>query len=278
MADFSPETSIWRAVACALLAGAALLGFAAADTTVVSRPADLVANRAPGIWPVVSHATDRLPRRVVVGLFNWENTEEKRFDVPLVALGLPEAGTYIAFDLWRNALTPPFQGRLVHTLQPQGSTVLTVRPVLDRPQLIATSRHIKQGLLDVTAERWEATTRTLSGVSETVAGDRYELRILTYTTDADAPGHPARGFVVESAGITGANGYELVIAPGDGVAMRPDDAYANPNTPDAPMTTLYEPVAEKGLVRFAFISGSGGSVSWRVTFSDRPAPAAADLR
>lgn len=278
MTDFSPETSIWRAVACALLAGAALLGFAAADTTVVSRPADLVANRTPDIWPVVSHATDRLPRRVVVGLFNWENTEEKRFDVPLVALGLPEAGTYIAFDLWRNALTPPFQGRLVHTLRPQGSTVLTVRPVINRPQLIATSRHIKQGLLDVTAERWEATTRTLSGVSETVAGDRYELRILTYTTDADAPGHPARGFVVESAGITGANGYELVIAPGDGVAMRPDDAYANPNTPDAPMTTLYEPVAEKGLVRFAFISGSGGPVSWRVTFSDRPAPAAADLR
>lgn len=277
MADFSPETSIWRAVACALLAGAALLGFAA-DTTIVSRQADLVANRTPGIWPVVSHATDRLPRRVVVGLFNWENTEEKRFDVPLVALGLPEAGTYIAFDLWRNALTPPFQGRLVHTLQPQGSTVLTVRPVLDRPQLIATSRHIKQGLLDVTTERWDATTRTLSGVSETVAGDRYELCILTYTNDAAAPGHPARGFVVESAGITGANGYELVIAPGDGVAMRPDDAYANPNTPDAPMTTLYEPVAEKGLVRFAFISGSGGSVSWRVTFSDRPAPAAADLR
>ena len=243
MADFSPETSIWRAVACALLAGAALLGFAA-DTTIVSRQADLVANRTPGIWPVVSHATDRLPRRVVVGLFNWENTE-KRFDVPLVALGLPEAGTYIAFDLWRNALTPPFQGRLVHTLQPQGSTVLTVRPVLDRPQLIATSRHIKQGLLDVTTERWDATTRTLSGVSETVAGDRYELCILTYTNDAAAPGHPARGFVVESAGITGANGYELVIAPGDGVAMRPDDAYANPNTPDAPMTTLYEPVAEK---------------------------------
>lgn len=276
MADFSPETSIWRAVACALLAGAALLGFAA-DTTIVSRQADLVANRTPGIWPVVSHATDRLPRRVVVGLFNWENTE-KRFDVPLVALGLPEAGTYIAFDLWRNALTPPFQGRLVYTLQPQGCTVLTVRPVLDRPQLIATSRHIKQGLLDVTTERWDATTRTLSGVSETVAGDRYELCILTYTNDTAAPGHPARGFVVESAGITGANGYELVIAPGDGVAMRPDDAYANPNTPDAPMTTLYEPVAEKGLVRFAFISGSGGSVSWRVTFSDRPAPAAADLR
>jgi len=276
MADFSPETSIWRAVACALLAGAALLGFAA-DTTIVSRQADLVANRTPGIWPVVSHATDRLPRRVVVGLFNWENTE-KRFDVPLVALGLPEAGTYIAFDLWRNALTPPFQGRLVHTLQPQGSTVLTVRPVLDRPQLIATSRHITQGLIDVTAERWEAATRTLSGVSETVAGDRYELRILTYTGDSATPGRPARGFVVESAGITGANGYELTVAPGDGLAARPDDAYSNANTPDAPITTLHEPAVEEGLVRVAFTSGSGGPVAWRVTFSERPATAAAVTR
>ncbi|MFA7051768.1 MAG: NPCBM/NEW2 domain-containing protein [Kiritimatiellia bacterium] len=242
-----------------------------ADTNIVSRPVDLFENRVPGIWLAAGRATDRLPRRRVAGLFNWENTA-KRIDVSLAALDLADAGACIAFDLWSNALTPPFQGRLSHTLRPQSCAVLAVRPVLDRPQLIATSRHITQGLIDVTAERWEAATRTLSGVSETVAGDRYELRILTYTGDTDTPGRPARGYAVESAGITGANGYELTVAPGDGLAARPDDAYANANTPDAPITTLHEPAVEEGLVRVAFTSGSGGPVAWRVTFSDRPAP------
>ena len=33
-------------------------------------------------------------------------------------------------------------------------------------------------------EKWDAKNRELSGVSQTVAGDRYELRILTYTDTA----------------------------------------------------------------------------------------------
>ncbi len=251
----------------ALLAGAALYGFAA-DTHIVSRPVDLFGSRMPGIWLVANRATDFLPNRRIVGLFNWENME-KRLDVPLSALDLPEAGMCIAFDLGGNALTPPFQDRLVHTLRPQACVVLAVRPVLERPQLIATSRHITQGLADVTAERWDSATRTLSGISETVTGDRYELCILTYTVDAGKQGRQARGFTVESAGITGANGYELTVAPGDGLAIRPDDAYANANTPDAPITTLQEPAVEENLVRVVFTSGSGGPVAWRITFSDR---------
>jgi hypothetical protein len=230
---------------------------------------DLFENRVPGIWLAAGRATERLPRRRVAGLFNWESAE-KRFDVPLAALDLPEAGAHIAFDLWSNALTPPFQGRLVHTLRPQSCAVLAVRPVLDRPQLIATSRHITQGLIDVTAERWEAATRTLSGVSETVAGDRYELRILTYTGDSATPGRPARGFAVESAGITGANGYELTVAPGDGLAARPDDAYSNANTPDAPITTLHEPAVEEGLVRVAFTRRQRRPGRVRVTSANVP--------
>ncbi|HRR34162.1 MAG TPA: hypothetical protein P5026_08705 [Kiritimatiellia bacterium] len=248
---------------CAALIGSALQSLIA-GTNIVSRPVEIFEDRVPGVWLAVGREADRLPRRSLVGLFNWEDTE-KRIAVPIVKLGLANAGTCIAFDFRSNALTPSFQDRLVCTLPPQACAMLAVRPVLDRPQLIATSRHITQGLLDVVEERWDAATCTLSGVSETVAGDRYELRILTCTS-----GCPARTFVVDSAGITGANGYELTIAPGDGVVARPDDAYANANTPDAPITTLYEPTVEDGrLVRIAFTSGSGGTITWRVTFSER---------
>lgn len=233
--------------------------------TAVARPCDLFESRIPGLWLVTAAATADLPRRDVLGLFNWES-EEKTLDATTAKIGLAGDGEHIAFDFWNNALTPPFKGRLVQTLRPQSCAVLAVRPVLGRPQLISTSRHITQGLVDVTEERWDAKTRTLSGVSHVVANDPYELRILTYGADASIG-------AVASASLTGWNGYELTIAPGEGVVARPDDAYSNANTPDAPMTRLFEPKSEEGLVRVAFTCGTGGKVTWKVTFSDKPAPA-----
>ncbi len=233
--------------------------------SATARPVDLFENRIPGLWLVTDAATSDHPRRDVLGLFNWDS-KEKSFDEALAKVGLPGDCEQIAFDFWANALTPPFKGRLTQTLRPQSCAVLAVRPVLDRPQLISTSRHITQGMVDVRQERWDAKTRTLSGVSETVANDPYELRVLTYT------GAGAPVGAVASAAITGPNGYELTITPGDGLVARPEDAYSNANTPDAPLTRLSEPKTEEGLVRVAFTSASGGPFAWKVTFSDKPAP------
>jgi hypothetical protein len=236
--------------------------------SAAARPVDLFENRIPGVWTVTDAAAAARPRRDLVGLFNWD-AQEKTVDRALSDLGLPGDGEWIAFDFWANALTQPFKGRLAQTLRPQSCAVLALRPVLDRPQLISTSRHITQGLVDVSEERWDARTRTLSGVSEVVANDPYELRVLTYTSGGAALGAPV------SASVTGPNGYELTAAPGEGVVARPDDAYANANTPDAPMSRLTEPKAEEGLVRVAFTSGTSGRIAWKIAFSDKPAPALA---
>ena len=145
----------------------------------VSRPVDLFENRIPGIWLVTD--TDSGERRDVVGLFNWDS-KEKAFDESLAKIGIPGDGEQIAFDFWGNTLTPPFKGRLTQTLRPQSCMVLSVRPVTDHPQLISTSRHITQGMVDVKAEGWDAMKRELSGVSAVVENDPYELRVLSYTT------------------------------------------------------------------------------------------------
>jgi hypothetical protein len=236
--------------------------------SAVARPVDLFENRIPGLWLVTDAATADHPRRDVLGLFNWDSTD-KAVGETLAKIGLPGDAEQIAFDFWANTLTPPFKDRLTQFLRPQSCAVLSVRPVLDRPQLISTSRHITQGMTDVKAERWNPATRTLSGVSEVVANDPYELRILTFTGAGKGVGAAA------SAAITGPNGYELTITPGEGLVTRPEDAYANANTPAQPMTTLVEPKTEEGLVRLAFTSGSGGAFAWKVTFSDTPAPALA---
>ena len=52
-----------------------------------------------------------------------------------------------------------------------------MRPAVDHPQLISTSRHITQGVVDVAEENWDAAEKALSGVSRVVGGDPYELRI-----------------------------------------------------------------------------------------------------
>ncbi len=93
-------------------------------------------------------------------------------------LGLPPAAEYVAFDFWADKFVPPFRETLTAELPAASCRVLAVRPVADRPQLLSTSRHVTQGIVDVLDENWDAASRTLSGTSRVVGGDPYELRIV----------------------------------------------------------------------------------------------------
>ncbi len=142
-----------------------------------ARPVDLLEEEIPRIW----HVKDaRGPaRRDIVALFNWEDKRSWEVDYPTDRIGLPKAERYVAYDFWGNRLLPPFTGRLKGTLPPSSCLILAVRPAADHPQLISTSRHVTQGMIDVTGEKWDAATATLSGTSKLVPGDLYELRIAT---------------------------------------------------------------------------------------------------
>ena len=187
-----------------------------------ARPVDLFENRIPSIWHVSDGARD------IIGLFNWD-AAPKVFDYPLAKIGLDRAAPHIAFEFWENGLTEPFSGNLRLTLPPQSCAVLAVRPVNDHPQLISTSRHITQGIIDVKQERWDPQAATLSGISELVADDPYELRILTHTA-------------------SGRNPAVLRVATDD------DAVTATQKT-------------EEGLLRVTLHSARSKAVSWRVEFS-----------
>jgi len=139
------------------------------------RPADLFDEPLPRVWLLTD--TRRTPRRDVVGLFNWAD-QEAGFDYPLDRLGLAEDVEYVAFDYWANAPLPPFRGRLVMQVPPRSCAVLAVRPRADHPQLISTSRHITQGIVDALDEKWNGANRTLSGREKIVANDPCELRVV----------------------------------------------------------------------------------------------------
>ena len=108
-----------------------------------ARPVDLFETNKPRIWHVQN---DRLH---IVGLFNWSDRAADEIVYGLGKLGLDSAKAYVAFDCWANAFITPFQRQLKRTVAPASCQILAVREAADHPQLLSTSRHITQGLIDV---------------------------------------------------------------------------------------------------------------------------------
>src|SRR5262249_3321204 len=79
----------------------------------------------------------------------------------------------------------------------QSCRILAVRPALEWPQVISTSRHITQGMVDIVEEKWDEATQTLSGKSRVVGGDPYELRIVV--------GSASKGWTVAACAVSAAD-------------------------------------------------------------------------
>jgi hypothetical protein len=141
---------------------------------LLPRPVDLFEHDPPRIWLLTDDRGEA--RRDVIGLFNWDD-EEIAFDETLARIGLDDEAEYEAFDYWANEPVATIDDRLDVTLPAQSCRILAVRPETNHPQLLSTSRHVTQGIVDVRSEVWDAASRTLRGESVVVAGDPYELRI-----------------------------------------------------------------------------------------------------
>ena len=143
---------------------------------LMPRPVDLFDAPIPSAWLLTD--TRSSVRRDVVGLFNWQSSQ-KEFDFDLARLGLDPSLEYVAFDYWSNKPLPEFQGHLYLAVPGESCAIIAVRPVSNHPQLLSTSRHVTQGIVDVSQEKWHSLNKCLTGTSKLVAGDPYELRIVT---------------------------------------------------------------------------------------------------
>jgi hypothetical protein len=139
------------------------------------RPVDLFESPIARIWLLTD--TRRRVRRNLIGLFNWNENRADTIRCGMGRIGLDPHLEYVGFDFWANRFAGSIRGTLQEHLPAGTCRVLAVCPAADHPQLLSTSRHITQGMVDVLEENWDAGTRTLSGRSVVVAGDPYELRI-----------------------------------------------------------------------------------------------------
>ena len=117
----------------------------------VARPIDYFERDPATVWQV--SATRGHTRRDVVALFNWSD-QPAGVAAELGRLDLPPAVRYAAFDFWHNRFLPPVTDRLATNLPAHGCQVVALRPMLDRPFLLSTSRHVTQGIVDIVREEW----------------------------------------------------------------------------------------------------------------------------
>ncbi|MCX6559143.1 MAG: alpha-galactosidase [Candidatus Aminicenantes bacterium] len=114
-------------------------------------------------------------------------------EIRLADLGLDPAREYFVFEFWSKRLLGSFTGSFAPgPLDPKfRSQAFVIRERLPRPQLLATSRHITGGGVDLDDVRWDGSA--LTGKSRGVKGDPYVI----YVTEPT-------GFVLDRADADGA--------------------------------------------------------------------------
>ena len=160
------------------------------------RPVDLFEQDLPRVWTLVDDRQGGVPR-YVVGLFNWDETQNASIAYPLKHVGLPPGKAYVGFDYWANAFVAPMKGAFEAEVPAGSCRIFALRPTADHPQVVSTSRHVAQGVVDLVAEAWDPKAKTLTGTSRVVAGDPYEIRIVA------GDGWKATGIAVDGRPLEG---------------------------------------------------------------------------
>jgi hypothetical protein len=110
----------------------------------------------------------------VVGVTNWRGQPLDRCLSFVDDLGLEHGTRVVAFDFWDQKSLGVFTDGLPLAVEPHDTRVVLLHLVLDRPQLIGTSRHIT-GAHSITSLEWDASSRRLLGSSRTIPGEEYTL-------------------------------------------------------------------------------------------------------
>jgi len=138
----------------------------------VARPVNGFEKDLPSVWLVTDQKTGT-PRNVI-GLFNWE-TSSQNIGCQLKWAGLKDNIVYHAFDFWGNKPMDDIKKSISSELPSESCLVIALRAKSDHPEIVSTSQHVTQGMIDLINETWE--NGTLSGTSKIIGGDDYEIRI-----------------------------------------------------------------------------------------------------
>jgi len=110
----------------------------------------------------------------VVAATNWTSETESRIISFEGNLGLDSERSYLVFDFWKQEFLGMFKESVELNIEPHDTRVLHIRPLLSRPQVLATERHIS-GAYSIETLEWDMEKKTLIGSSKTIPGKTYSL-------------------------------------------------------------------------------------------------------
>jgi len=110
----------------------------------------------------------------VVAVYNWANEEDTKTVFLGEDLGLDTTKEYLIFDFWNQKIKEFSNDEVTSLIPSHGTHVYVIRPVLERPQFLASSRHVT-GAVSIKSLEWDSSKSILSGCSEIVKGAPYSL-------------------------------------------------------------------------------------------------------
>lgn len=126
----------------------------------------------PSIW----HLPIEKPfeRYSVVGLFNWQNSDQK-FSLTPQHVGLSQKKRYVVLERWSNVYLGEFEKNFSLTLPPTSSRILSIHEMKNQPMVLSTSRHIIPGAIDLANSEWNQKTKTLTVTCENLTKGPYTV-------------------------------------------------------------------------------------------------------
>ena len=146
--------------------------------STVGRPLDLWENSPYLLWGMNPGEADG--PYVLFGVFDVEGDGPRHVRLNLDEVAARSRGwdkpgsapqNYLLWDFWQQKLIEPRREQLELPLRAKSCYLFSLRPKLGRPQLLGTSGHFSQGVIETSGVTWNAGTNELRGSVQGNGGD-----------------------------------------------------------------------------------------------------------
>ncbi|MFN8209093.1 MAG: glycoside hydrolase family 36 protein [Bacteroidales bacterium] len=165
-----------------------LLKKAFPSSGISARPVNLLERDPQTVFAVPCKKGDM--QWTVAGFFNPDTAHSTTYEYSLDRLWLDPSKHYLVFDFWKEQFAGEISGKIQTRVDPGGVNLLAIHEKTGFPQVLSSTRHVLQGLIENEGIQYDSLTNTLTGRYLGPKGSRNRLYIYLpegYYWDA-APG------------------------------------------------------------------------------------------
>jgi hypothetical protein len=113
----------------------------------------------------------------VLAFFNPDRDHHLTKTLAIDRLGLDPGKKHLCFDFWEQRFAGEISQQIEVTINPGSVKLLSVHEAKNRPQVIATNRHVKMGAVEIENETFDRQTETLTVTSTGPANSKHSVYV-----------------------------------------------------------------------------------------------------